>query len=63
LFLVSDSVFYSLPVDKLLQGTITVADLQYTVLNTKREFEGIAFTSDGKLNLLVVRDPEVLTST
>jgi len=63
LFLVSDGVFYSLPVDKMLQGTITTADLQYTVLNTKREFEGIAYSSDGKLNLLLVRGPEVLTST
>jgi hypothetical protein len=63
LYLISDSAFSSFPVDKANAGTLEPADFQYTVLNTKREFEGIAFDSGGYGHLLVVRGPEVLRST
>jgi len=62
LFLVFDGVFYSIPVDKLCDYTLTKEDFQYTVLNTKREFEGMSFDSDGNTYLLLIRGTEVLKS-
>ncbi len=62
LFLVSDGAFYSLPIIKLNEGTLKNNDLHYTVLKTKREFEGISFDKYGKAYLLVIRGTEILKS-
>jgi hypothetical protein len=60
LYLVSDSVFYTIPVDKLREGNLSQEDFGYHVFDTGREFEGICFDSDGIAYLLVLRGTEVL---
>ena len=62
LYIVTDGAFYTVPLVKLNAGTLEPNDLHYTVLATKREFEGIAFDSDGKTYLLFIRGTEVLKS-
>ena len=59
-YLVSDSTIYSFPLAKLKSQTLTKNDFEYTVLDTKREFEGMTFDSVGKEYLLLVSGPEVL---
>jgi len=60
LYIVSDGTFYTIPLKKLNAGTLTKHDLHYTVLATKREFEGIAFDRQGKIYLLLIRGTEVI---
>ncbi|MDR0912915.1 MAG: hypothetical protein LBM96_09985, partial [Methanobrevibacter sp.] len=43
LYLVSDGVFYTIPIEKLEGGNLTQEDLGYYVFNTSREFQGIDF--------------------
>ncbi|MDR2967032.1 MAG: hypothetical protein LBU74_03690 [Methanobacteriaceae archaeon] len=62
LYLVFDGVFYSIPVDKLCNYTLTKNDFEYTILNTKREFEGMSFDKYGNTYLLLIRGTEVLKS-
>ncbi|MCL2116773.1 MAG: hypothetical protein FWH29_11195 [Methanobrevibacter sp.] len=62
LYLVFDGVFYSIPVDKLCNFTLTKNDFEYTVLNTKRESEGMSFDNRGNTYLLLIRGSEVLKS-
>jgi hypothetical protein len=62
LYLVSDGVFYSMPLNKLISGTLSADDFYYTVLSTNREFEGLSFDSYGIAYLLVLRGTEVLIS-
>jgi hypothetical protein len=62
LYLVSDGAIYTMPVNKLLKGTLTKKDIYYSVFNTKREFEGISFDKYGRNYLLVLRGSEVLKS-
>ncbi|KZX17047.1 hypothetical protein [Methanobrevibacter filiformis] len=63
LYLGSDSVFYNMPVDKLRSNTLTADDMNYVILDTKREFEGMGFDKNGTEYLLVLRGPEILKST
>ena len=60
LYLISDDVFYMVPISKLLAGTITVKDLKYTKFSTDREFESVTFDPNGKEYLLLLRGPEIL---
>ncbi|KZX16905.1 hypothetical protein MBCUT_04560 [Methanobrevibacter cuticularis] len=62
LYLVSDGVFYSIPINKLINGTLTKNDFHYSVFSTTREFEGITFDNYGKSYLLILRGTEVLKS-
>jgi hypothetical protein len=62
LFFVSDDAIYSIPLNKLNAGTLTMDDFHYTVFNSKREFEGLSFDASGKAYLLLMRGSEVLTS-
>lgn len=63
MYLVSDGVFYTMPLDKLNNKTITKQDLHYSVFDTNREFEGISFDNKGNGYLLTLRGTEVLKST
>lgn len=62
LYMVFDGVFYTIPVAKLCKYTLTKYDFQYTILNTKREFEGISFDKYGNSYLLLIRGSEILKS-
>ena len=62
MYLVSDGVFYTMPLDKLNNKTLTEDDFHYSVFDTNREFEGICFDSDGNNYLLVLRGTEILKS-
>jgi len=62
LYLVSDGVFYSIPIDKLRSKNLTQDDFEYYVFDTNREFEGLSFDSEGNGYLLVIRGSEVLKS-
>lgn len=62
LYLISDGVFYTMPISELQKGTLSKEDMEYTVLNTKREFEGIGFDEKGNSYLLVIRGVEILKS-
>lgn len=62
LYLISDGVFYTIPIYELQKGTLSKEDFEYTVLNTKREFEGIGFDEKGNSYLLVLRGVEILKS-
>ncbi|RBQ22820.1 hypothetical protein ALNOE001_15190 [Candidatus Methanobinarius endosymbioticus] len=61
-YLVSDGVFYSMPLHKLVAGTLSKNDFYYTIFSTKREFEGLSFDSKGRAYLLVLRGTEILIS-
>jgi len=62
LYMVFDGVFYSIPVAKLCDCNLTKNDFEYTILNTKREFEGMSFDKYGNTYLLLIRGTEVLKS-
>jgi hypothetical protein len=62
LYMAFDGVFYSMPIAKLNDNTLTQRDLKYTILNTKREFEGLAFDKKGTAYLLLIRGTEILKS-
>jgi len=63
MYMVADGVFYTLPMDKLKNGSLNKDDLEYSVFDTKREFEGICFDNNGTEYLLILRGTEVLKST
>lgn len=64
LYLVSDDSIASLPVSKLAgRGTLTSGDVRWTGFASKREFEALNFTPDGRAYLLSNHDPEILRST
>ena len=63
MYLVSDGVFYTMPLDKLNNKTLVEADFHYSVFDTNREFEGISFDDAGNSYLLVLRGTEVLKSS
>lgn len=63
LYLVSDGAIYTMPIKKLLKYNLTKDDLEYTVFNTGREFEGISFDSEGNSYLLILRGTEILKSS
>lgn len=60
LYLLSDKVFYSMSLKKLIIGTLISNDFYYTVLSIKREFEGISFDSYGRAYLFILRGTEIL---
>lgn len=63
MYFVSDGVFYTIPVDKLNNKTLTKNDFHYSVFDTNREFEGISFDNEGNSYLLILRGTEVLKSS
>jgi len=63
IYLVSDGIFYIMPLDKLKSRTLTKEDCQYVRFKTNREFEGLSFDNKGYAYLLTMRDPEVFKST
>ncbi|MCL2156974.1 MAG: hypothetical protein FWH54_03015 [Methanobrevibacter sp.] len=62
LFLAFDGVFYSIPLAKLNKYTLNNTDFEYTVLDTKRETQGLSFDRYGNTYLLLIRGSEVLKS-
>ncbi|MCL2688052.1 MAG: hypothetical protein FWE58_05905 [Methanobrevibacter sp.] len=62
LYLVSDGVFYTLPIEKLRNRTLSPDDFRYYIFDTSREFEGVSFDNKGNSYLLVLRGTEVLKS-
>ncbi|KZX17288.1 hypothetical protein [Methanobrevibacter filiformis] len=62
LFILTDGAFYSMPINKLMDGTLTKEDMGYTILGTVREFESITFDSKGTAYLFVLRGSEILQS-
>lgn len=64
LYLVSDDSIASLPVAGLAgNGHLTPADVRWTGFASKREFEALNFTADGRAYLMSNHDPEILQST
>jgi len=63
LYMAFDGVFYSIPVAKLDNYTLKKKDFRYTILNTKRETQGMCFDEQGNTYLLLIRGTEVLKST
>lgn len=63
LYLISDGAFTTLPVKNLRNNQLSVNDIQYTVLKSKREIEGIAFDKKGYGYLLTSRAAEILKTT
>ena len=61
LYFVSDGAIMTVPVDKL--GSLTLNDLTSTTYKTAREFEGIAFDSQGYGHLLLNMGPEIMRTT
>ncbi|GAA6237226.1 hypothetical protein [Apilactobacillus micheneri] len=59
LYFVSDGGILSAPVNKL--GHLKNHDIRDTKFLTRREFEGLAFTKNGKGHLLLNRSPEIMT--
>ncbi|MDR1768045.1 MAG: hypothetical protein LBR32_06430 [Propionibacteriaceae bacterium] len=62
MYLVSDGAFTAFPIAKLAEGTLTADDLKYTVLNTKREMEGIDFDDNGDIYILLAQGPEIIST-
>jgi hypothetical protein len=63
LYLVSDDAFYSLPLDKALAGELKKTDMEYTVLDSKRECEGIKFDEQGRAYMLINSGSEIIRAT
>jgi len=61
LYLVSNGSITSLPVSHL--GHLQSHQIESTMFQTTREFEGLSFTTNGQANLLVNRGAEVLRAT
>jgi len=61
LYLVSNGSITSLPVAHL--GHLKHGNIESTMFQTTREFEGLSFTTNGQANLLVNRGAEVLKAT
>ncbi|UQS84935.1 hypothetical protein MOO46_06745 [Apilactobacillus apisilvae] len=63
LYLVSNDIITSLPVDKLNAGTLTGKDMKYTTFNSHREFEGLSFDENGYGYLLALWRSEIMKTT
>ncbi|GAA2983079.1 hypothetical protein C5L28_002578 [Lentilactobacillus parakefiri] len=63
IYVVSDDVLTSIPVDKLTAGTATPDDVNYAVFQSKREWECLAFDSQGYGHLLALWPAELMKST
>ncbi|TPR19076.1 coiled-coil domain-containing protein [Apilactobacillus timberlakei] len=63
LYLLSNDVITSVPVDKLNAGTLTGKDVKYTTFNSHREFEGLSFDNKGYGYLLTLWRSEIMKST
>lgn len=61
LYLVADGSIASLPISKLAgKGHLTSRQVRWTRLASKREFEGLTFTKQGRAIVLSNHNPEVL---
>jgi len=61
LYLVADGSIASLPIQKLVgRGHLTAKQVRWTRFASRREFEGLAFTTSGHGYLLTNHDPEIL---
>lgn len=63
IYVVSDDVLTSIPVNKLTAGTATPDDVNYSVFQSKREWECLAFDSQGYGHLLALWPAELMKST
>ncbi|MHA8110591.1 hypothetical protein ACYATP_03655 [Lactobacillaceae bacterium Melli_B4] len=63
LYIISDDIITSVPVDKLSNGTVTPDDVYYLAFNSGREFEDVTFDSQGYGYLLALWKPEIMKST
>lgn len=60
IYIVSNDLLTSVPLDKLNQGTLTPDDVNYTLFDTHREFEGLSFDQAGNGYQLLLWSPEVM---
>ncbi|MHA8138507.1 hypothetical protein ACYATM_05665 [Lactobacillaceae bacterium Scapto_B20] len=63
LYIVSDDIITSVPVDKLSNGTVSPSDVYQLAFNSGREFEDVTFDSQGYGYLLALWKPEIMKST
>ncbi|MGF2384518.1 hypothetical protein [Lentilactobacillus otakiensis] len=63
IYVVSDDVLTSIPIDKLVAGTATPDDVNYSVFQSKREWECLAFDSQGYGHLLALWPAELMKTT
>jgi hypothetical protein len=61
LYLLSDDVIASVPLDRL--GSMTKDDVRYVKYATGREFEGLTFDAEGYGYLITNKGPEILKTT
>lgn len=63
LYLLSNDMIISIPVDEVKNDNIQPQDVHYTTFGTNREFESLSFDSNGYGYLVVLWRSEVLKST
>ncbi|CAI2624719.1 hypothetical protein AKUA2103_02270 [Apilactobacillus kunkeei] len=63
LYLLSNDMIISIPVDEVRNDNIQPQDVHYTTFSTNREFESLSFDSSGYGYLVVLWRSEVLKST
>lgn len=63
IYIVSDDVLTSIPIDKLEAGTATPDDINYSVFQSKREWECLAFDQQGYGHLLALWPAELMKTT
>lgn len=63
IYIVSDDVLTSIPISKLESGTATPEDINYSVFQSKREWECLAFDQQGYGHLLALWPAELMKTT
>ncbi|MBW1605175.1 hypothetical protein [Lactobacillus sp. Sy-1] len=62
MYIISDNIITSVPLDKLNAGTLQPSDVNYMSFDINREFEDLTFDDQGYGYLLTLWDPEVMKS-
>ncbi|UQS87440.1 hypothetical protein MOO44_04610 [Nicoliella spurrieriana] len=62
MYIVSDNIITSVPLDKLVAGTLQPSDVHYMSFGINREFEDLSFDAQGYGYLLTLWSPEVMKS-
>ncbi|TPR26161.1 hypothetical protein DY120_00235 [Apilactobacillus micheneri] len=62
IYMVSNDMVTSVPVDKLNAGTLTKKDVHYNAFNSHREWEGLTFDGEGHAYALMLWRGEILRS-
>lgn len=62
-YIFSDGAIYAIPLIKLYKRNLKISDFEWSIFNTKREFQGLSFDNFGRSYLLLIRGSEILKST